>query len=97
MKQITNLTDLEKKVLNALADGMYAEWGFSDYGFEELSDELELSTKILRGVVSSLQKKGLVLVETDDVDIIYLHGDAQGLVKHWVEENEGELLPSEII
>ena len=87
MKTISNLTELETKVLNELASSMYAEWGFSDCGFEELSDNLDLSTKVLRGVVSSLVKKNLVRVEDDvDYDIIYLWGDAQGLVKHWVEE-----------
>lgn len=89
MKTITNLTELETKVLTTLAESMYAEWGFSDYGFSELSSDLELSTKVLRGVVSSLVKKNLVRVEDDiDYDIIYLWGDAQGLVLHWVEENE---------
>ena len=97
MKQIKNLTELETKVLNAVAGGMYAEWGYSDYGFAELTEELELSTKVLRGVVSSLIKKDLVRVEDDkDFDIIYLWDDAQGLVKHWVEENP-ELEASEII
>lgn len=97
MKNIKNLTELETKVLNSLAGGMYAEWGFSDYGFAELSDELELSNKVLRGVVSSLIKKDLVRVEDDrDYDIIYLWNDAQGLVKHWVEENP-ELEASQII
>lgn len=88
MKTITNLTELETKVLTALADAMYNELGFSDYGFAELSDELELSKKVLRGVVASLVKKGLASVETEDTDIIYLEGDAQGLVKHWLENNE---------
>jgi DNA-binding MarR family transcriptional regulator len=101
MIQIKNLTELETKVLNSLVGGMYAEWGYSDYGFSELTEELELSTKVLRGVVSSLVKKQLVQVETDNgwekVDIIYLVNAAEGLVKHWVEESEGKLEPSEII
>lgn len=97
MKNIKNLTELETKVLNALANGMYAEWGYSDYGFAELTEELELSTKVLRGVVSSLVKKDLVRVEDDlDNDIIYLWKDAQGLVPHWVEENS-ELEAAQII
>ena len=98
MKTITNLTELETKVLTTLADSMYAELGYSDYGFTELSEELEISKKILRGVVASLVKKGLASVETNNgfekVDVIYLEGDAQGLVKHWVENEELE--PSEI-
>ena len=93
MTTITNLTELETKVLTTLVDSMYAEWGFSDCGFSELSSELNLSTKVLRGVVGSLVKKELVQVETDDIDIIYLVNAAEGLVKHWVEENP-ELEPS---
>jgi hypothetical protein len=97
MTTITNLTELETKVLTTLVDSMYAEWGFSDCGFSELSSELNLSTKVLRGVVGSLVKKQLVQVETDNgwekVDIIYLVNAAEGLVKHWVEENP-ELEPS---
>lgn len=95
MKTITNLTEMETKVLIELADSMYAEWGFSDCGFEELSDSLQLSKKVLRGVVSSLVKKDLVRVD-DEFDTIYLWNDAQGLVAHWVEENE-ELEAAQIL
>jgi len=100
MTTITNLTELETKVLNALVDFMYAEYGFSDCGFKDLSKQLNLDNKILRGVVGSLVKKQLVQVEVDNgwekVDIIYLVNAAEGLVPHWVTECEGKLEPSEI-
>lgn len=97
MRTITNLTEMETKVLNSLANSMYAEWGFSDYGFTELCSDLDLNIKVLRGVVGSLVKKKLVWVEQEEgVDIIYLTNEAEGLVPHWVENNE-DLEPTQII
>jgi DNA-binding MarR family transcriptional regulator len=101
MTTITNLTELETKVLNTLVDSMYAEWGFSDCGFKDISKQLDLDTKILRGVVGSLVKKELVQVEKsngfEDTDIIYLINAAEGLVPSWVEESEGKLEASQIV
>ena len=87
----------EKQVLESLAQNMYAELGFSDVGFPELRMDTGLSNNILRGVVSSLIKKGLIDIDDRegswgvdhrDVDthIIYLTTKSQGLVPHWVEE-----------
>ena len=108
MKHITNLTELEKQVLQTIADDMYAEWGFSDVGATEIASETKIDIKVLRGVLSSLVKKSLIEVE-DRSDhggyvandpswepIIYLRGDAQGLVQHWVEGSGGELEPAVI-
>jgi len=103
MRAIKNLTELEKQVLQCIADCMYAEWGFSDIGATDVARETGIETKVVRGVISSLVKKKLVQVEdrTDHVGyrandpswepIIYLDNEAQGLVEHWVENNEGEL------
>lgn len=111
MKQaviITGLTDLEKVVLNSLASQMYAEEGFSDVGATEISEDTSLSTKVVRGVLSSLVKKGLITIESRDdhwgykhgdsawEPIIYLKGDAIGLVKHWVESSDGYTTPAVI-
>ena len=96
MKTIA-VTKLEKLVLEALAKGMYAELGFSDVGLPELREDTGLTNKVLRGVGSSLVKKGLVSIwdrEGDwgvnhsdaDMHIWYLTPDTQGLVDHWVEE-----------
>jgi DNA-binding IclR family transcriptional regulator len=100
------VTQLEKKVLEALARGMYAELGFSDMGYEELRENTGLTNNTLRGVVGSLVKKRMVVVDdrdgnwgidSRDVDmhIIYLTEMTQGLVEHWVEE-EG-LTPVQLI
>ena len=103
MRVIKNLTELEKKVLQAIADSMYAEWGYSDIGATDVAHATGIETKVLRGVISSLVKKNLLQIEdrSDNVGyrandpsweaIIYLDNEAQGLVEHWVENNEGEL------
>lgn len=97
-KVITGLTDLEKKVLTALADCMYAEWGFSDAGATDLAEATGIPMKSIRGVIGSLVKKGLVYVDdrTDMCDyksndpswepIVYLQGDAEALVPDWQDE-----------
>jgi hypothetical protein len=97
MKTI-QVTKLEKQVLEALAKGMYAELGFSDVGYPELREDTGLTNKVLRGVVGSLSKKGLVSVDdregswgidSKDVDmhIIYLTNETQGLVEDWVGDS----------
>jgi hypothetical protein len=98
IKKITGLTELEKKVLTALVDGMYAEWGFSDVGATDLSESTGIPKKSIRGVIGSLVKKGLVYVDdrTDMCDyrsndpawepIIYLQNDAEALVPNWQEQ-----------
>jgi hypothetical protein len=98
MKTI-QVTKLEKQVLESLAKGMYAELGFSDVGYPELREDTGLTNNILRGVVGSLTKKGLASVDdregswgvnSKDVDmhIIYLTDETQGLVEHWVGQED---------
>ena len=96
MKTIT-VTKLEKMVLESLAKGMYAELGFSDMGLPELREDTGLTNKVLRGVASSLIKKGLIDIDgregdwgvdprDTDMHIWYLTSQTQGLVEHWVQE-----------
>ena len=95
------VTQLEKQVLEALAKGMYAELGFSDVGLPELREDTGLTNKVLRGVGSSLIKKGLVSiwdrqgdwgVNPRDVDmhIWYLTRETQGLVEDWVKNYDAQ-------
>ena len=108
MKSIANLTELEKQVLQAVVNAMYAEWGFSDVGATDIARATKIEMKVLRGVLSSLVKKSLLDIEdrSDNIGyrandpswepIIYLNGDAQGLVEKWVEESGGQLEPAVI-
>jgi hypothetical protein len=89
------VTPLEKKVLEVLALEMYAEVGFSDAGLGEVCKGTGLSPNIVRGVQSSLIKKGLIDVDDRkdswDVNhldpythIWYLQTPVMGLVEHWI-------------
>lgn len=100
MKTI-KVTELEKQVLQALANEMDAEYGFSSAGLPEIVEQTGLSPKVIRGVQSSLIKKGLLSVDDrrnewginyrdPNMHIWYLEGDAQGLVEHWCEEEDLE-------
>jgi hypothetical protein len=102
MITISNLTALESKALQSIANLMYAELGFSDIGATDVSEETGIEMNSLRGVISSLVQKGYISIEdrrhefgykANDPSwqpIIYLQGDAIGLVANWVEENEVE-------
>lgn len=98
MKAI-KVTQLEKTVLEALANQMYAELGFSDVGINEISRSTKLENKVLRGVASSLIQKGFLFIDERedegyghivDMHIWYLTGGMEGLVQEWVEYEEQE-------
>jgi hypothetical protein len=59
MKKITNLTELETLVLESISQGDYYD-DMPTECIENLKDNLNISTKILRGVLSSLVQKDLV-------------------------------------
>jgi hypothetical protein len=69
-----NLTELESLTLNAFIKGLYAEPGFSDVDVNDLSSVLGIPTKVLRGVLGSLVKKGIVSIEDNGggYDIIHM-------------------------
>jgi DNA-binding MarR family transcriptional regulator len=57
------LTTLENQVLECLIDNLYAEPGFSDVDANDIANQTKISTKIIRGTLSSLVKKGIVHLE----------------------------------
>jgi predicted transcriptional regulator len=79
-----DLTELESLTLTAFIGGLYAEPGFSDVDVNDLSSELEISTKVLRGVLGSLVKKGIISIEENGggYDIIHMRE------KYWYLVNE---------
>ena len=84
------LTKLETTVLTTLIDGLYAEAGFSDVDAHDIARETGISTKSIRGALSSLVKKGIVnLEETDNCwaeqqyVIIYLNQNYWYLHPEW--------------
>lgn len=89
-----NLTELESKTLSTFVGSLYAEPGFSDVDVKDLSDELGISSKIIRGALGSLVKKGIVTIENNGqgYDIIYLNTPYWHLVNEsWAEEAKGYL------
>lgn len=91
------VTQLEKQVLQSMAQQMYAELGFSDVGIEEIMEDTGLSAKTLRGVASSLIKKGLIDIDDRQgtefyrdptMHIWYLRERVFGLVPHWVGQED---------
>jgi len=97
MKKVElTVTELEAKVLTSLAGGMYAELGYSDFGPTDISKDTGINMNILRGVLGSLSKKGLIECDRRedegygkriDMWICYLLDDAVGLVDIWREES----------
>lgn len=82
-------TDLEKQVIESLVSQLYAEPGFSDVDVHDISRDITtLPTKIVRGVLGSLVKKGVIGIETNDsgYDIIYLNQSHWYLHPEWKKE-----------
>jgi transcription initiation factor IIE alpha subunit len=88
---MTNFTELEQQVLDSLIFNLYAEPGFSDVDAKDLSKETGISTSIVRGVLSSLIKKGVVSIQATETygapvyQLIYLQRAFWHLHPKWVE------------
>ena len=83
-----NLTTLEQKALTKLINGLYAEPGFSDMDASDLVSE-GMDIKQVRGVLGSLQKKGIVYVQEPNdggYKIIDLNEGYWYLHPHWKDE-----------
>ena len=103
-KHNLQLTALETKVMEAYIDGLYAEPGFSDIDAKDLSNETGISTRTIRGVISSLVQKGIINIqETDNYaivrgrmkqipgfQIIYLNPSHWYLHPEWKSEYDSE-------
>lgn len=92
-----NVTKLEHQVLTALAAEMYAEYNFSDAGLEEVQAATGLSSKVLRGVASSLIKKKFIWIDDREwegyknnvnMHIWYLTDLTAGLFPEWIGESD---------
>ena len=80
-----NLTVLEKQTLQAIIDGLYAEPGFSDIDVNDLVRPVGKSSRVLRGVLSSLIKKGYIYIDDPDAgyQLIYLSESKYYLHYEW--------------
>jgi len=83
-----DLTVLEQKVLTKLINGLYAEPGFSDMDASDLVSE-GMDIKQVRGVLGSLQKKGIVSIQDPNdggYKIIDLNEGYWYLHPHWKDQ-----------
>ena len=80
-----NLTEKETKVLKTFIGELYAEPGFSDVGVEDLSKLTEIPMKQIRGVMTSLTKKGILSVDEVGATcpIVYLSDSFYYLHPEW--------------
>lgn len=82
-----NLTVLEKQSLQAIINGLYAEPGFSDMDVNDLVRPVGKSSRVLRGVLSSLIKKGYIYIDdscsSGNYQLIYLSESYYHLHPEW--------------
>lgn len=82
-----NLTVLEKQTLQVIIDGLYAEPGFSDMDVNDLVRPVGKSSRVLRGVLSSLIKKGFIFIDdscsSGNYQLIYLSESKYYLHPSW--------------
>jgi DNA-binding MarR family transcriptional regulator len=85
-----NLTELERLALQTLIDGLYAEAGFSDVDANDIAHATGIDTRIIRGVLSSLVKKGFIGIDANDsgYQIIYLNSKYWYLHPEWKDQME---------
>ncbi len=92
MTNKTEFTELETQVLDALIENLYAEPGFSDVDANDLAEATGIPTKQVRGVLSSLIKKGVVTLDRTDnwgaenYVIVYLNESYWHLHPEWKNE-----------
>ena len=91
----TNFTHLETKVLESLIANLYAEPGFSDVSDQDLVNNTGIPSKSIRGVLSSLGKKGVIFQESardlgiegaDFNTIVFLNSNHYHLHPEWCLE-----------
>jgi hypothetical protein len=85
-----SFTKNEKIVLDSFISLLYAEAGFSDVDAHDLSRDTGISTRSIRGILSSLVKKGIIFLEETDncwaeqqYVIIYLREEYYHLHPEW--------------
>ncbi len=87
-----NLTVLEKQCLQSLIYGLYAEPGFSDVDAHDIARDIKVSTRSVRGALSSLIKKDYINIDDPGTgyQIIYLNYNRWYLHPEWIEDYDAE-------
>ena len=83
-----NLTEMETATMESLISFLYAEPGFSDVDAKDLSKDTGIPVNSIRGVLSSLTKKGLIQIDDPGAgyQIVYLMEQFYYLHPTWSNE-----------
>jgi predicted transcriptional regulator len=87
-KHNLSLTALETQVLEAFIDGLYAEPGYSDIDAHDIAKQTGIPTTSVRGVLSSLVKKGIVQLDENDSKYVIIYLMEQFWYLHPTWKNE---------
>ena len=82
------LTQLEEQVLDSLISQLYAEAGFSDVDANDISRDIKVDIKSVRGSLGSLVRKGIIGIDgnSSGYQIIYLNQSYWYLHPEWSKE-----------
>jgi DNA-binding MarR family transcriptional regulator len=83
-----SLTPLETQVLECLIDNLYAEPGFSDVDANDISKQTKIPTTSIRGVLSSLVKKGIIQLDENYSNFVIIYLNEQYWYLHPTWKNE---------
>jgi len=82
---IATLTELERSCINTLIPLLDNEPGYSDVSTRDLARATGIPMKIFRGVIGSLVKKDVLVVDDScGVEIVYLQTSHWNLHPRWV-------------
>ena len=83
-----HLTEMETSTMESLISLLYAEPGYSDVDAKDLSKDTGIPVNSIRGVLSSLTKKGLIAIDDNGAgfQIVYLMEQFYYLHPEWSNE-----------
>jgi hypothetical protein len=82
------LAQLEQQVLESLISQLYAEPGYSDVDHNDISRDIKVDVKLVRGALGSLVRKDIIGIDINDSGyrIIYLNQSYWYLHPEWSKE-----------
>ena len=83
-----HLTEMETSTMESLISLLYAEPGYSDVDAKDLSKDTGIPVNSIRGVLSSLTKKGLIDIDDNGAGFQIVHLMEQFYYLHPTWSNE---------
>jgi predicted transcriptional regulator len=86
--KVLKLAQLEEQVLGSLISQLYAEPGYSDVDHDDISHDIKVDIRSVRGALGSLVRKGIIGIDMNDsgYKIIYLNEAYWYLHPQWSKE-----------